>query len=138
MKFNLFICIALILFGCNKQPIEDISYLNGYWEIEKVTFPSEETKTYKVNTLIDHIQLQKDSSGVREKVIPKLDGRFVSMNENEDFSIEKEGEKLFLTYTNEEDSRKEELILLTQDRFGVKNAQNKEYYYKRFEKFSLK
>ncbi len=70
--------------------------------------------------------------------MPKFDGRFVNLEEFENFSIKKEGGKLFIYYNNEGNTRKEEIILLTKGKFGVKNDQDKEYYYKRFEKFSVK
>ncbi len=124
--------------GCSQQKIENLSQLNGYWEIEKVTFPSGESKGYKVNTVIDFIQVKNDSTGTREKVMPRLDGTFISMNEYESFSIKKEDGQFFMVYNNEEGYRKEQLVKLTKDIFAVSNDQDKTYFYKRFEKFSLK
>lgn len=137
MKIRVLIILCSIFLSCNKTKIEDISLLNGYWEIEKVTFPSGENKNYKVNTVIDYWQL-KDSSGTKEKVMPRLDGRFLSMKEFENFSIKKENDELYIEYTNDGNIRKEKITVLTKDKFGVKNSQNKTYFYKRFEKFSLK
>ncbi|MCF8714847.1 lipocalin family protein [Joostella atrarenae] len=137
MKAKILIVLSLVLVSCNQQKIEDISLLNGYWEIEKVTFPSGDDKEYKVNTVIDYIQI-KDSVGTREKVMPRLDGRFTSMKEYENFSIKKEGDDFYIVYKNEESERREKIEILTKDKFGVSNEQDKTYFYKRFEKFSLK
>ncbi|EIJ39244.1 MULTISPECIES: lipocalin family protein [Galbibacter] len=137
MKIRVLIILCSIFLSCNKTQIEDISLLNGYWEIEKVTFPSGENKDYKVNTVIDYWQL-KDSTGTKEKVMPRLDGRFLNMKEFENFSIKKENDGLYIEYNNDGNVRKEKIILLTKDRFGIVNSQDKTYYYKRFEKFSLK
>lgn len=111
--------------------------LNGYWEIEKVTFPSGEEKAYKINTVIDFWQLN-DSTGTREKVMPRLDGRFTNMNEFENFSIKHKNDAIYVEYNNDGNIRSEKLILLTKDKLGLENDQEKTYYYKRFEKFSLK
>ena len=40
--------------------MDDLKNLNGYWEIEKVTFPNGETKDYSVSTTIDYIELKGD------------------------------------------------------------------------------
>ena len=100
MKIRVLIILCSIFLSCNKTQIEDISLLNGYWEIEKVTFPSGENKDYKVNTVIDYWQL-KDSTGTKEKVMPRLDGRFLNMKEFENFSIKKENDGLYIEYNND-------------------------------------
>ncbi|MDH3796380.1 MAG: hypothetical protein OER83_05865, partial [Flavobacteriaceae bacterium] len=44
--------IFLVGCGSKKEPI-DLDMLNGYWEIEKVSFPDSSVKTYDISTTID-------------------------------------------------------------------------------------
>ena len=57
-----YICIIIALFvfvGChNKVDQLDLPLLNGYWEIEKVTFPDGSEKEYSVNTSVDYIEVK--------------------------------------------------------------------------------
>ncbi|MCX2681553.1 hypothetical protein OOZ15_16485 [Galbibacter sp. EGI 63066] len=138
MKTNILILIGFLTIGCNTSKVEDLNLLNGYWEIEKMTFADGKTKEYTVNTVIDFISMKNDSVGTREKVMPRLDGTFVNMQELEDFTIRKKDGNYYMHYKNELDERSEVLIKLTKDQFVVSNGENKTYFYKRFEKFELK
>ena len=72
MKRLLFFGFLFILTACqNKVTHEDLPFLNGYWEIEKVNMPDGQTKEYTINTTVDYIEM-KDLSGFRKKVYPKL------------------------------------------------------------------
>jgi hypothetical protein len=46
---NLFLVLSLILFSCSEGPEELIPYVEGYWEIKKVTLPNGFQKEYTIN-----------------------------------------------------------------------------------------
>lgn len=138
MKALLFGLVGLILWSCNQGKVEDTHLLNGYWEIEKVEFPSGETKTYQVNTVVDYFLLTGDSSGVRQKVMPQLDGTFVSNGDQEPFKITSRDNLLYLDYNKEGVTHSEQVISLNQEKFVVINKDELIYYYKPFKKFELK
>ena len=89
----IYIIVALIgLAGCqNKISKLDLPHLNGYWEIERVTFPDGSKKEYAVSTSIDYIEV-KNFKGFRKKVQPNFNGTYVTSNDAEMFTIsENEG-----------------------------------------------
>ena len=138
MKFNRFsglICIALafvVFNSCqNNQPIKELNRLNGYWQISKVEKASGQEVNYSLNEVVDYITL-KDSSGLRAKVKPQLNGRYISTNEAEKFVIQTKDNQTVLTYTTKYDSWNEVLLDLNPDSFTVKNDDGMVYTYNRF------
>ena len=115
----------------------DISNLNGYWEIEKVELPDGDKKEYKVNETIDFFKI-KDEKGFRKKVMPQLDGTYLTNDIQEDIVIAIKDGDATIQYKTTYASWKEEIIELTKDKLVVKNEQDLEYHYKRPVKFSVK
>jgi phage anti-repressor protein len=130
---NIFMILVLSLsfVGC-KQEIKptDIAKLNGYWEITKVVFDKGEEKAYGMNENFDFFKI-KDLKGTRTKVTAQLDGTFLTTNTFEAVSVRFAGEKAFLDYKTNYAKWSEELITLTDEELVVKNAENKEYHYKK-------
>ncbi|HUH45768.1 MAG TPA: lipocalin family protein, partial [Arenibacter sp.] len=93
--------VVLTLTACKGKVTQDhIPHLNGYWEIEKVTFPDGSEKKYTISTSIDYIEIQ-DQKGFRKKVQPNLSGTYDTSDDAEPFSlIEKKGFLPFPTKTN--------------------------------------
>ena len=130
--------IFLLVVACqNKISQEELTLLNGYWEIEKVSLPDGQTKEYKVNTTVDYIELN-ELSGYRKKVYPKFDGTYDTSNDTEQFKIVKQEDHFEIHYKTELSEWDEVLISLDEDSFSVTNAENISYYYKRFEPINVK
>ena len=138
MKRILLLIVLLSVLSCKQEITEaDISNLNGYWEIEKVELPDGDKKEYKVNETIDFFKIEANK-GFRKKVMPQLDGTYLTNDIQEDVVVVvKDGDAL-LQYKTKYASWKEEIIELTKDKLVVKNQQEIEYYYKRPAKFSVK
>jgi hypothetical protein len=130
--------VLVLLMSCKQTITEsDLNNLNGYWEIEKVILPNGEKKEYKVNETIDFFKITK-SNGFRKKVMPQIDGTYLTNDIQEDVLVVfKDGDAL-LQYKTTYASWKEEIIALTKDKLVVKNQQDLEYHYKRPIKFSMK
>jgi len=78
-----FLLFSLILLSCNKQdPKEQIQFIEGYWEIDKVEVSPDSTITYSINDNIDYFEV-KGNSGQRTKLRPQLDGSFKTTNSAE-------------------------------------------------------
>ena len=136
---KIFLLIVLTSMLSCKQKINeaDISNLNGYWEIEKVDLPDGDKKEYKVNETIDFFKIE-NKKGFRKKVMPQLDGTYLTNDLQENVTVVlKEGDAS-LQYKTNYASWKEEIISITKDKLVVKNEQEMEYYYKRPAKFSVK
>ena len=136
-KILLFLVLGSVLSCRQKITDADISNLNGYWEIEKVELPDGDKKEYKVNETIDFFKIEANK-GFRKKVMPQLDGTYLTNDVKEDVVVVvKDGDAL-LQYKTTYASWNEEIIELTNDKLVVKNQQEIEYYYKRPAKFSVK
>ena len=134
----IYIIVALIgLAGCqNKVSKLDLPHLNGYWEIERVTFPDGSKKEYAVSTSIDYIEV-KNFKGFRKKVRPNFNGTYVTSNDAEMFTIS-ENEGIFsLNYKTDLSEWREKIVGLSENGFTVINEENIKYHYKKFEPIDL-
>lgn len=116
---------------------EDLSKLNGYWEIEEAVMADGSKKEYKVNPTIDYFEL-KGKEGFRKKVMPQFDGTYRVNDLSEKISIVKDGDKTYISYTTEYAKWKEELLELDDKELVVKNQHDIEYHYKKPQPFSIK
>ena len=138
MKKILFLFVLGVVLSCKQNITDaDISNLNGYWEIEKVELPDGDKKEYKVNETIYFFKIEANK-GFRKKVMPQLDGTYLTNDIQEDVVVVVKNGDALLQYKTKYASWKEEIIELTKDKLVVKNQQEIEYYYKRPAKFSVK
>ena len=138
MKKILFLIVLGSVLSCKQKITDaDISNLNGYWEIEKVELPDGDKKEYKVNETIDFFKID-GNNGFRKKVMPQLDGTYLTNDIQEDIVIAVKDGDATIQYKTTYASWKEEIIELTKDKLVVKNEQDLEYHYKRPVKFSVK
>ncbi len=129
---NLFLVFisSLFLLSCkHKIGKNDIQKLNGYWEIQKVTFEDGEDKDYKVNESYDYFEIKNDNKGIRKKVMPQLDGSFRVNDTYENVIVRFKNDKVFLDYSTSFSRWSEELLQLSDEGFRVRNKQKMEYYY---------
>ncbi len=138
MKRILLLIVLVSVLSCKQKITEaDISNLNGYWEIEKVELPDGDKKEYKVNETIDFFKIEANK-GFRKKVMPQLDGTYLTNDVQEAVVVVVKDGDASLQYKTTYASWNEEIIELTKDKLVVKNQQEIEYYYKRPAKFSIK
>ncbi|EAZ96017.1 hypothetical protein FBBAL38_01320 [Flavobacteria bacterium BAL38] len=136
---KIIVFIAFIVLSSCKQTItnDNIQYLNGYWEIEKVELPNGEMKEYKINETIDFFKIESNK-GFRKKVMPQLDGSYLTNDHQEDIIITFKDGDATIQYKTNYASWDENIIELTNDKLVLKNQQELEYHYKRPAKFSIK
>ena len=136
-KIILFLVFGLFL-SCKQSISEsDLQNLNGYWEIEKVELPDGDKKEYKVNETIDFFKIT-DKKGFRSKVMPQIDGTYLTNDLKEDVVVVLKDGDATIQYKTNYANWNEEIIELSKDKLVVKNQQEIEYYYKRPAKFSVK
>lgn len=123
---------AFLITGCNKQdPGEQLSHLNGYWEIERVEFSKDSIREFRISENVDYIEVE-DGSGFRKKVRPEFDGTYTVTNDAEKVLAKIEKGKLNLYYTTPFDSWKETVVKAKEDKLSLKNDRGIIYHYKRF------
>ena len=136
-KIILFLVFGLFL-SCKQSISEsDLQNLNGYWEIEKVELPDGDKKEYKVNETIDFFKIT-DKKGFRSKVMPQIDGTYLTNDLKEDVVVVLKDGYSTIQYKTNYANWNEEIIELSKDKLVVKNQQDLEYHYKRPVKFSIK
>ena len=115
---------------------EDLTQLNGYWEIEEVEFASGQKKEYTISTTIDYIEIN-GMRGFRKKVQPQLSGSYQTSDDAEAFEVfEKQG-VFHVLYGQGTQQWEEVLLSLDENSFSVRNQDNKIYRYKRYEPLNL-
>lgn len=137
-KIILSVVLISLFSACKRAIVEtDLSKMNGYWEITKVEMKEGEDKDYKVNPTVDYIEI-KGKTGVRQKVMPQLDGTFRTNNLQEQITLTANDGSWFLNYKTAYGTWKEELVELTDSVLVLKNQAELEYHYKKFKPFSKK
>jgi hypothetical protein len=135
-KIVTFLLLAIVFGSCDRQdPKEQINYLNGYWEIKKVTKPDGSSKEFGISMLVDFIEIKGDS-GVRTKVSPKLDGSFVATKAREKFNTKIEGDQLILMYATPYDQWQETVLKAKDSVLEMVNAAGNTYLYRRYQPFN--
>lgn len=129
--------IFFILFSCGKNVVhDDLKYLNGYWEITEVNFPTGVKKEYTINETIDFFQWE-DTIGTRKKVKPQLDGTFFVTNDEEKIKLLIHSGQFVLNYQTPFDQWQEKILKLTDEELILQNEQQVQYHYKRFQSLNL-
>ena len=124
--------LAVSFISCTSKPKkEDISKLNGYWEIEKVEFPDGNKKEYQVNEFIDLISV-KDNNGIRQKVAPQLDGTFLKGTLQDIIKVVDSAGCLYLKTDSKFTKWEEMIISISDDTFVLENQAKIVYHYKKF------
>jgi len=139
MKNTFRILFFSFLFVSCQQEIqpEDISKINGYWEIEKVVFDQGKDKEYGINESYDYFEIGENNKGFRKKVMPQLDGTFIVNDAYENVKIRFEDDKAFIDYATPYAKWSEELIALSDKELVLKNEQEKEYHYKKTQPLNI-
>ena len=128
----------LVLSSCNPSPgAEDLKYLQGYWEIQKVAFSDGGEKTYTANTTVDFFDWN-GSSGYRKKVQPTLDGKYLTSDDALPMEILWRDSRLFLGFKGGDSQWEEEVLELDSLSLTTRHSNGLLYTYTRYEPFSLK
>ena len=136
-KIVLFLVFSLLV-SCKQSITEaDLQNLNGYWKIEKVMLPDGEKKEYKINETVDFFKVE-DKKGFRKKVMPQVDGTYLTNDSEEDITIFVKDGDATIRYKTNYANWDESIIKLTAEKLVLKNKQELEYHYKRPVPFTVK
>lgn len=131
-----FIFFAYLVVSCDKNSIDDINHLNGYWEIDVVRAHGEEFVPKKPAPLVDYYQVVESNKGWKKKMAPQVMGEYQSSDAVVYFTLEQEGSQWLIHYRDNLSSWKEEIIILN-DNTLVLFQEEKYYHYKRHQKQTL-
>lgn len=131
-KFLAAITLAILTFSCeNQDPQEQVKYLEGYWEIEKVEISRDSVKEYTFNENVDFIEIE-NNKGFRKKVRPQLNGTYKITGDTEKLEIKIEKGNLYLYYSTPYDTWREKVVRAEENELEIENEQGLVYYYKRY------
>jgi len=137
MKRVTALLFLVVLSACKPQITkEDVSKINGYWEIEKVLLADGSEKEYGINPVYDYIQIE-NNKGFRKKVTPQLNGKYLADNTSEEVAVINQDDKVYLSYTTAYAKWKEELKSVSDKEMVLVNQAKSEYHYKRAETLNL-
>lgn len=137
-KVLYFLVLSFVFVSCTQTITnQDISKINGYWEIEKVLLKDGEKKDYKINETVDYFQVS-GNKGFRKKVMPQLDGTYRANDVVEEVSISSKDGSFYINYSTSYGKWQEEIIEIKDSTLVLKNKEEQEYYYKKYQGFSLK
>lgn len=137
MKRIYLLLLPIILLSCGGVNEGDLAKINGYWEIEKAVMPDGTKKEYTINPTIDFFEL-KGKEGFRKKVMPQLDGTYLTGDNKEKIAVTTADGKTYLSYTTQYAKWKEEIIELNDEHLVLKNEHDMEYHYKKPVPFTVK
>lgn len=129
-KISLLLLLSFSLISCQDEI--DLTELSNYWEINEVENPNGAKKSYTFNENIDFFEVE-NNKGIRKKVKPQLDGTFVVTQDFERFEVTKENSKVFLYFSTEYATWKEEIIGLNNEILVLKNEDGLLYTYRKFD-----
>ena len=129
--------IALLLFttlnSCKSDVNSYTPFIEGYWEIVSVTKDQKKIKDYKMSGSIDYFKVNPDLSGYRKKMTPRFDGAFEMSQHESNFTLSVIDHHLWLNYTNNGVSYREEIIRANNSSLVISNADGFLYTYKPYE-----
>ncbi|TAI49316.1 hypothetical protein [Flagellimonas allohymeniacidonis] len=130
--------LILLLCCCTGRGVtsDELNHLNGYWEIEEVTFPDGSNKEYGASPAVDFIHLENEK-GFRKKVYPKIDGSFNTSNSAESFELADTDDGFVFLYSTETADWQERLLQIDSVSFTVMNEEGLKYSYRRFQPIEI-
>ncbi len=136
-KIALFFVAYLVISCHSNVKKEDLTKLNGYWEIMSVVQANGEKKDYKINETIDYFET-KNNSGYRQKVMPQFDGKYKTNGIKENIKIISKDKEFYIEYSTLYGKWQEQILEVKDSTLVLENKDKLQYQYKRFTPFSLK
>lgn len=136
MRISAVLILLISIIGCSSSPKDQLDHINGYWGIEKVEFTKDSIRNFKVNEIVDYIEI-KDSVGFRIKVKPQFDGSYIPAGEPEEIKVTIEDGKVLLNYSTSFNKWKEIIVVSKEDKLSLKNERGITYHYKRYTPLKL-
>ena len=131
MYRSIILFLLILCLGCkNKITPSELDLINGYWNINHITHKNETFYPKGAAKLLD-FYVVNDREGVRKKVQPQLDNKFLVTEDLNNFKIIFKAEKYYLSFRTVWDQWQEKIVELSENKLVLEH-QEKRYHYKRF------
>ena len=128
--------ILILLFleiGCHSRFVKpDLGLLSGYWRIDFITKKNETFRPKGMTKLLDYYSLEK-KNGVRKKVEPLINNKFIITEDQNPFIIIDNGKDYIIQFETRWDQWREKIIKLNKSELVLEHEE-KRYHYVRFVK----
>jgi hypothetical protein len=131
MRKLFIISLLLLEIGCDNTIPSDLTLLNGYWEIDYITHKNETFDPKGASRLLDFYEIG-EKTGVRKKVQPQLNNKFLVTDDINTFDIILQNKTYVLSYKTVWDQWQEKIVKLNENQLVLEH-QEKRYHYKRFD-----
>jgi len=141
MKNNLYLVFPFFLlmglFGCSNVNIEaQKKQIQGYWVVDKVVMPDGTERKLPPANSVEFFEVTGDS-GVRQKLMPKLDGTYRKFVGGEKFYLVTQNDSLYLKYQTPYAIWLENVVEASENKLILKNKGNRSYHYIRHESIDI-
>lgn len=127
-----FISLLILCLGCkNKITPNKLDLLNGYWSIDYITHNNETFYPKGASKLLDFYEVN-NREGVRKKIQPQLDDKFLVTDDLNNFKIIFKDENCYLNFRTVWDQWQEKIVVLSKKKLILEH-QEKRYHYKKFD-----
>ena len=134
---TLCLALSLALLSCSSNPEHLIPYVEGYWEIKKVTLPNGFQKEYTINETIDFISVNDSLKGFRKKLKPGINNTYYTSEDAEAIQLKIEDDSLRIYYSTPFNNWKETVIKANNEYLEIINENKAVYLYNRYESIKL-
>lgn len=134
----IFYILLLTLVSCsNKVTQEDLTFLNGYWDIEMVESESKKITKFGVNSTIDFYYVDNTNQGYRKKATPDFSGKYKANNIKDKIVVTHKNDQFIIQTTTALDSWEDVIIKLTAKKLVLRNDKGILFHYKKHEKYNF-
>tara|TARA_B100000575_G_scaffold173133_1_gene138680 strand:+ start:325 stop:732 length:408 start_codon:yes stop_codon:yes gene_type:complete len=129
---HFFLGSLILCFSCkNTITSSELDLLNGYWSIDYITHKNETFYPKGATKLLDFYEVN-DREGIRKKIQPQLNNKFLVTKDLNNFKIKFFKKNYYLSFQTIWDQWEEKVIKLNQNKLVLEH-QEKRYHYKRFD-----
>lgn len=130
MKKGIVILMLFILGGCSQPTDEKLKNVSGYWNIDTVKMADGSDREFPFTNHMDHFTID-GKKGVKNRVSPTYDGKFINYGSPVSFKWESRDDKLFLLFNDGEEKYEQQVIEATDTTMELLHDNGTRYFYKR-------
>lgn len=132
MKKFLILFMVMLAASCSNKPKDILlKNLNGYWNIDTVTMSDGSEREFPFSNHMDHFTTT-ESTGVKNRVSPTYDGKFINYGSPVPFKWEDRDGKLFLLFNDGTEKYEQQVVDATEETMELLHENGTRYVYKRY------
>ena len=131
MKKSAFILLLLAITSCTTSTSETLQSINGYWNIDTVELEDGSDREFPFSNHMDHFAIN-ETSGVKNRVSPTYDGKFINYGSPVPFKWADRDGKLFLMFNDGESKYEQEVVEANAETMTLLHENGTTYIYKRY------